>query len=117
MALEEILLPNDETTARRLNIDDDGLIWYVSSCRGRLGRHDLESGAFKECPSPSGPSSHPYAIAVVDGMIWYSESGVRPDPLVRFDPETETFQSWPFPRATSMLGSSGTCGRRAAAIS
>src|SRR3546814_19933248 len=28
---------------------------------------------------------------------WYNESGVRPDMLVRFDPATETFQSWPIP--------------------
>ena len=30
-----------------------------------------------------------------DGAVWYNESGVRPDMLVRFDPGTETFQSWP----------------------
>ncbi len=47
--------------------------------------------------SLSGPKSHPYAIAVVDGAVWYNESGMRPDMLVRFDPETETFQSWPIP--------------------
>ena len=41
--------------------------------------------------------SHPYAIAVVDGMVWYNESGMRPDVLVRFDPNTEAFQSWPIP--------------------
>lgn len=34
------------------------------------------------------------AIIVVDGVVWYNESGVRPDALVRFDPKTETFQSW-----------------------
>jgi virginiamycin B lyase len=26
-----------------------------------------------------------------------NESGKRPDALVRFDPATETFQSWPIP--------------------
>jgi virginiamycin B lyase len=36
-------------------------------------------------------------MAVVDGIVWYNESGVRPDMLVRFDPATETFQSWPIP--------------------
>ncbi|HET9664823.1 MAG TPA: hypothetical protein VFP00_11415, partial [Burkholderiales bacterium] len=30
-------------------------------------------------------------------IVWYNESGVRPDPLVRFDPKTETFQSWAIP--------------------
>jgi virginiamycin B lyase len=33
----------------------------------------------------------------VDGIGWYNESGKRPDALVRFDPRTETFQSWPIP--------------------
>jgi virginiamycin B lyase len=27
-------------------------------------------------------------------MVWYCESGQRPDALVRFDPKTEKFQSW-----------------------
>ena len=31
------------------------------------------------------------------GAIWYTESGVRSDALVRFDPATETFQSWVIP--------------------
>jgi hypothetical protein len=51
----------------------------------------------EEWPLPSGPKSHPYAIAVVDGIIWYNESGMQPDMLVRFDPKTESFQSWPIP--------------------
>ena len=43
------------------------------------------------------PRLHPYAIAVADGIVWYNESGQRPDTLVRFDPKTETFQSWAIP--------------------
>jgi virginiamycin B lyase len=34
---------------------------------------------------------------VVDGIVWYNESAQRPDTLVRFDPRTEKFQSWPIP--------------------
>ena len=30
-------------------------------------------------------------------MIWYSESGVRPNTLVRFDPATAKFQTWDIP--------------------
>ena len=29
--------------------------------------------------------------------VWYSESGVRPNTLVRFDPETAKFQTWAIP--------------------
>jgi virginiamycin B lyase len=64
---------------------------------GRLGRLDPRTGEIREWPSPSGPDSHPYALAVVDDVVWYNESGVRPDVLVRFDPATERFQSFPIP--------------------
>jgi virginiamycin B lyase len=80
------------------------MIWYVNSSQGRLGRYDRITGEIKEWPSPSGPKSHPYAIAIVDGFVWYNESGKRPDALVRFDPETETFQSWPIPSGNVSAG-------------
>ncbi len=95
MALTRIELPSSGTTVRRLDIAADGMIWYVNSGQGRLGRYDPTTGGIKEWPSPSGPDSHPYAIAVVDGIVWYNESGKWPDALVRFDPRTEKFQSWP----------------------
>lgn len=97
MALTEIALPGEDTTVRRLDIASDGIIWYVNSGRGKLGRYDPASGDIREWESPSGPGSHPYAIAVINDIVWYNESGVRPDPLVRFDPRTETFQSWAIP--------------------
>ena len=50
-----------------------------------------------EWPSPGGPSSQPYGITLLDGIVWYSESGVRPNTLVRFDPRSEKFQSWAIP--------------------
>ena len=42
-------------------------------------------------------------IAVVDGIVWYNESDVRPDTLVRFDPATEKFQSWPVPSGIGII--------------
>jgi virginiamycin B lyase len=46
----------------------------------------------RECASPGGSGSPPYGITTtLDGMIWYSESGVQPNTLVRFDPKTKTF--------------------------
>ena len=90
-------MPDPATAVRRLAFAGDGTIWYVNSSQGRLGRLDPETGEAKEWDSPSGPDSHPYAIAVVDDVVWYNESGKRPDTLVRFDPATEEFQSWPIP--------------------
>ncbi len=97
MALTEIKLPLAGTTVRRLDIAEDGMIWYVNSGKGYLGQYNPKTGEIKEWPSPSGPRSHPYAIMVVNGAVWYNESGTRPDALVRFDPKTETFQSWAIP--------------------
>ncbi len=97
MALTEIKVPGAKATVRRLDFDRDGTIWYVNSGEGRLGRYTPKTGESKEWPSPSGPASHPYAIVVVDGVVWYNESAQRPDALVRFDPKTETFQSWAIP--------------------
>jgi virginiamycin B lyase len=97
MAIREYHLPNPKTTVRRLDFASDGMIWYVNSSQGRLGRLDPKTGQVKEWPSPSGPQSHPYAIAVVNDIVWYNESGQRPDALVRFDPATERFQSWAIP--------------------
>lgn len=97
MEIMEITLPEAGTTVRRLDIAPDGKIWWVNSALGRLGRYDPSTGNVDEWPSPSGPKSHPYAIAFFRGAVWYNESGVRPDMLVRFDPASEAFQSWAIP--------------------
>jgi virginiamycin B lyase len=33
----------------------------------------------------------------VNGIVWYSEAGVKPNTLVRFDPKNEKFQTWTIP--------------------
>ena len=104
MAIKTYPLPNEKTRVRRLDIAADDTIWYVNSSQGRLGRLDPKTGAVKEWDSPSGPKSHPYAIAVVDGIVWYNESGMRPDALVRFDPKSERFQSWAIPSGNIHAG-------------
>jgi virginiamycin B lyase len=97
MEITPVVLPTPNTTTRRLDPAEGGVIWFVNSAQGKIGRYDRTTGEISEWDSPSGPRSHPYGMAVVDGIVWYNESGVRPDMLVRFDPETETFQSWPIP--------------------
>ena len=65
--------------------------------RGYLGRFDPATSNVREWPSPGGRESQPYGIAAVGNVIWYSESSVRPNTLVRFDSETERFQTWVIP--------------------
>ena len=39
----------------------------------------------------------------MDDVIWYNESRMRPDALVRFDPKTEKFQSWVIPSGVGII--------------
>ena len=103
MELRYYPIAEEETRIRRLGIDSSGIIWYVNSTMGRIGRLDPATGKFKEWESPSGPRSHPYSLAVINDKIWYNESAMRPDALVRFDPDTESFQSWAIPSGVGII--------------
>jgi virginiamycin B lyase len=77
---------------RRLAIAPDGAVYYTDYARGRLGRFDPATGRVQDWPSPAGAESKPYGIAITpDGMVWYSESGVQPNTIVRFDPNRAAF--------------------------
>jgi virginiamycin B lyase len=91
MAITEYPLPAG-ARPRRLAITPDDMIYYSDFARGYLGQFDPKTGAVKEWASPGGSESRPYGIAITpDGAVWYSESGVRPNTLVRFDPKTQVF--------------------------
>jgi len=96
-------IPNTASRIRRIGIDSKGVVWYVNSTQGKIGRLDPATGATREWDSPSGPQSHPYALVVINDKVWYNESGMRPDALVRFDPETEQFQSWAIPSGVGIV--------------
>ena len=92
MTIHEYTLPNASARPRRLALAPDGSIFYTDYARGYLGHFDLTSEKLlKEWPSPGGAGSEPYGIATTEGAVWYSESGVTPNTLVKFDPKSETF--------------------------
>ena len=97
MEIREYPLPDPAARPRRIAITPDDVVWYTDYARGYLGRFDPRTGEVREWPSPGGPASRPYGIAAVGNTLWYSESGVRPNTLVRFDPPTEGFQTWAIP--------------------
>jgi virginiamycin B lyase len=99
-------VPNTASRIRRLGFTSDGMVWYGNST-GRIGRLNPANGEIKEWLSPSGPGSSPYAFTVVNDIIWYNESGMRPDALVRFDPKTERFQSWAIPSGVGIIRNFG----------
>jgi virginiamycin B lyase len=97
MEIKEYTLPHADSRPRRIALTPDDAIWYADFSRGYLGRFDPATGAHKEWPSPSGTRSQPYGIVFAKGAIWYNESFAKPNTIVRFDPRTETFQSWAIP--------------------
>jgi virginiamycin B lyase len=106
LAIKFYEVPDAQSRIRRLGFTSDGMVWYGNN-RGRIGRLNPKTGEIKEWPSPSGPSSSPYAFTVVNDIIWYNESGMRPDALVRFDPKTERFQSWAIPSGVGIVRNFG----------
>lgn len=92
MRVREYDLPNTRARGRRIAITTDGAVWYVDYSRGFLGRLDPITGAVKEWPAPAGPASLPYAMTVDDDdRLWFVETGIKPNRLVGFDPNTEKF--------------------------
>jgi virginiamycin B lyase len=103
MRIAEFVLPNSQARPRRIAVTSDDLIWYSDYPRGYIGRLDPATGKVAEWPSPGGGESGPYAITVVDDIIWYAESAATPNMLVRFDPKTETFKRWPVPSGGGVI--------------
>ncbi len=97
LRIYEYALPNPAARPRRIAITSGDIIWYTDYARGYLGRLDPATGAVSEWASPGGTRSQPYGIAAIRDVIWYSESGVEPNTIVRFDPSTQRFQTWPIP--------------------
>lgn len=103
MAIKEITLPDAAARPRRIAITADDAVWYTDFARGYIGRYDPKTGAIREWLSPGGRQSQPYGIASVGNIIWYSESAVRPNTLVRFDLQTEKFQTWTIPSGGGVI--------------
>jgi virginiamycin B lyase len=97
MAITEYAVP-EGARPRRLAVATDGTIYYTDYERGYLGHFDPTTKKVEEWKSPGGDGSEPYGITVTpDGIVWYSESGVKPNTLVRFDPRTNRFRPRRFP--------------------
>jgi virginiamycin B lyase len=91
MTITEYNLP-ESARPRRLAIAADDTVYFTDFKSGHLGTLNTSTRAVKMFPSPGGPDSNPYGITITpDGMVWYSESGVKPNTIIRFDPKTETF--------------------------
>lgn len=96
LAITEYVLP-EGARPRRIAVTPDDIVWYTDYARGFLGRLDPVTREVKEFASPGGRDSRPYGITHVGGVLWYSESNVQPNTIVRFDAKTGDMQKWPIP--------------------
>jgi virginiamycin B lyase len=98
MGITEYGLP-EGARPRRLVVGPGDVVYYTDFARGYLGGFDPKSGKVEEWLSPGGTGARPYGIAATpDGAVWFCESGVTPNRIIRFDPKTKTFVGiWPIP--------------------
>src|SRR6266702_3614373 len=109
-AFKEYPLKIEDSGPHGLVADSSGNIWFTGNGKGYIGKLDPRTGAVtdynggnlgwldpatgavKMWPSPGGAGSAPYGITITpDGLVWYSESGVKPNTIIQFNPKTEQF--------------------------
>jgi virginiamycin B lyase len=97
LEITEYALPQG-ARPRRIAITSDDVIWYTDYARGFLGRLDPRTSEVTEFAAPAGRNSRPYGItSTSDGAVWFSESGIEPNTVVRFDPASNAMRSWSIP--------------------
>lgn len=85
-------IPREGARPRRMAITPDDRVWYVDYAEGYLGVLDPRTGQFEEWRAPAAEQSRPYAMTVDDqNRLWFFETGITPNRLVGFDPQSEEF--------------------------
>ena len=104
MEIKEYTLPNADARPRRLTITSDDMIWYTdfrARHAGALRSQDRPGQGIAFTGRQASPSPTP--SPQIGNVVWYSESGVRPNTMVRFDPQTEKFQTFAIPSGGGVL--------------
>ena len=97
--------PTKGQGARRVWSDSHGRIWVSEWNSGQVSMHDprarVAGGLWKSWKLPgNGPRT--YAVYVDDkDMVWLSDFGANA--LLRFDPNSEKFDSWKHPRESASV--------------
>ncbi|HVZ60505.1 MAG TPA: hypothetical protein VG892_06925 [Terriglobales bacterium] len=103
MEITEYALP-EGSGPRRIAVAADDTLYYTDFVRGYLGKFDPKSGKHEEWASPGGEKSEPYGITITpDGSVYYSESGIMPNTMVRFDPKSKEFSSTTIPSGGKVI--------------
>lgn len=79
---------------RRIQVADEGMVWFAEYRAGKVGRFDPKTETFKEYQLP-GQDPTPYAFAVdKEGAVWYSSDML--DVIGRLDPNTGKVVEYPY---------------------
>jgi virginiamycin B lyase len=93
--------PTATGTPRRIEIDNDGVVWFAEFEAGKISSFDPRTERFKEYDLP-GPRPTPYALGVDNNhMIWYSSEWQ--DVVGRLDPATGKVTEYPIPQAENSM--------------
>jgi virginiamycin B lyase len=86
---------------RRIQVADDGIVWFNEFEGGKIGRFDPKTETFKEFQLP-GARPTPYALGIDrDNMVWYSSEDM--DEVGRLDPNTGKITEYPFPHMENKM--------------
>jgi len=86
--------PPTKGKPQRLEVDENGIVWFSERFGGKIGRFDPETEKFQEYQLP-GPEPSPYALYIdKDKSIWYSSH--EQDTLNRLDPKTGDVIEYPY---------------------
>ncbi|WP_417233174.1 lyase [Brevundimonas sp.] len=101
--------PTPNQGARRVWPDSQGRIWVSEWNSGNVSVHDPRDGSWQTWKLP-GESPRTYSVYVDEtDKVWLTDFAANA--IVRFDPETETFESFPSDRpgaqVRQMLGRAG----------
>jgi streptogramin lyase/cytochrome c5 len=88
-------IPPSRDRPRRIQVAEDGAIWFCVFDDSKITRFDPKSETFKEFPLPHQHSS-PYALGIAtDKTLWYSSESR--DLIGQLDPNTGKVTEYPMP--------------------
>jgi len=93
--------PTTDGRPRRIQVVDDGTIWFAEFRAGKIAQFDPKTEKFREYTLP-GPDATPYALGVArDGIVWYSSEDL--DVIGALDPKSGKVTEYPIPFAENTM--------------
>ena len=94
-------LPTANGRPRRIQVDEQGIVWAAEFDAGKIARFDPATETFKEYQLP-GPMPTPYALGIdADHKVWYSSEYM--DVVGRLDPDSGEVIEYPIPHAENSM--------------